>query len=89
MVSCPWGTVLLEGLSPFQCGSSAVVRKETSAPSGMHRALLICTEELVSEVLKMPGLNNLYVLVSGELIKMGIRVEGMCQAGGQGQAAVR
>lgn len=36
----------------------------------------------------MPGLNNPYVLVSGELIEMGIRVEGKCQAGGQGQAAV-
>lgn len=86
-MSCLCGTVPLEGLSPFQCGS-AVARKETSAPSGMHRALLICTE-LVSEVLKMPGLNNPYVSVSGEPTEMGIRVEGRCQAGGQGQAAVR
>ena len=81
--------VLLEGLRPFQCSSSAVARKETNAPSGAHCALLICTEKLFSEVLDMPGLNNPYVLVSGEPIEMGIRVEGRCQAGGQGQPAVR
>lgn len=62
----------LEGLGAFQCDSFAVSRKETSAPPGMHCALLICTEELVSEVLKMPSLNNPYVLVSGKAIEMGM-----------------
>lgn len=31
----------------------------------IHYALWICTEELVSGMLEMPGLKNLYVLVSG------------------------
>lgn len=88
-MSCLCSTVPLEGFSPFPCSSCAVARKETSAPSGAHRALLICTEELVSKVLKMPGLNNPYVSVSCQPIEMGIRVEGRCQAGGQGQAAVQ
>lgn len=64
------------------------MRKETGAPSGMHCALLICTEQLVSEVLKLPGVNNPYVLISGEPIEMGIWVEGRCWTAGQGQAAV-
>lgn len=68
--------------------NAVLLLKETSAPPGMHCALLICTEELVSEVLKVPSLNNPYVLVSGKGIEMGIRVEGGCQVGGQGQAAV-
>lgn len=43
----------------------AVARRETSVPSGIHCALLICTEELVSGALEMQRLKNLYVLVSG------------------------
>ena len=87
-MSCVCGAVPLEGLDPFLCGST-VVRKETSAPSSMHHGLLIRTEELVSEVLKMPSLNNPCVSVSGELIEMRIRVEGRCRMGGWGQAGVR
>lgn len=76
--------ILLEGLCPFQCIGSVVGRKEISAPSSMHCALLICTEELVSEVFKMPRFNNPCVSVSGEPVGIRIGVEGRCQAGGQG-----
>lgn len=62
----------------------AVAGRETSAPSGIHCALVIRTEDLVSGVLEMPGLNSLHGFW---LTSVGIRVEGRCQVGGQGQGA--
>lgn len=38
----------------------AVAGRETSAPSGIHCALVIHMEDLVSGVLEMPGLNSLH-----------------------------